>query len=319
MNAHGGRDERDHGARDPVVEALAHREALGLEEEHLLEVLLQLARPVEVALEGLRDVGVGLGIPRSARYSISAPRASAMESPTLAGNLEPRRRGDDVQGRGRRRSGLKGAVVRLGEGLLGVGEELEEAETEVLVGELRPRALTSGLRARTIRGACVRLATINARRSRSSCPSALTCSSMSSVSKGERRRRAWRPNPSAAVTAWPRPRPQTAGRRRRGPRMGRSRSVRRAGRAPGAGSTARPREGRGRAPRDRLRSHNPPCRAGARPPRRATRGGSCRGWRASDVDVFFDGCPRDVEGGRRRHELLRRGVAAIVLSQARNN
>jgi hypothetical protein len=114
------REERDE-ARDPVVDALGDLERLGLEEEHLLEVLLQPARALEVPLERRRRRRVGAEVP--ALLAVRDLGGERLRQCALG-------RRDGV--------GVRGGVARLGERAeraLRAREHLEEAHAQVLVDE----------------------------------------------------------------------------------------------------------------------------------------------------------------------------------------
>src|SRR5206468_370285 len=87
-----GRGDDGHECRHPVMETLRNLIALWLEEEHLLKVLLQAARAVDVALERGRRGGIGADVALlQARCDLVLERAGeaavARESVTRAGQL----------------------------------------------------------------------------------------------------------------------------------------------------------------------------------------------------------------------------------------
>src|SRR5262249_3542044 len=117
-----GGEER-HEARNEVVGALGDLEALLLEEQDFLEVFLQAARSVEVALERFRRRRAGI---RNAVFR-------------AIDNLVPERLGEAfLELRGHGHESFRVRALRLddvGERTLRTGEHLEETNAHVFVDE----------------------------------------------------------------------------------------------------------------------------------------------------------------------------------------
>ena len=120
-------------ARDPVIGAFGDVEGLGIEEEHLLEVLLEAARALEIPLQRLRR----------GRVSVAEPALLAVrelleehlgEAPFHSddGRLDAERVG-------------RARLHEPGEPAAGAGERLEEPYADVLVDELALAGELGGL------------------------------------------------------------------------------------------------------------------------------------------------------------------------------
>ena len=128
----GRRDDGDE-AGDPVIRALGDVKCLRVEEEHLLEVLLEPARALEVVLQCLRRRRVGVA---------EAVVLAVFELPREDLGETRLDRGDD---------GLDAAAVRrlrlrqTGETSFGPRERLEEPHADVFVDELSLALQLGGL------------------------------------------------------------------------------------------------------------------------------------------------------------------------------